>query len=268
MRKHIRAAVVCCAVLLGVTAAKADILQGFETDTNGWTNADRVASGTHGITSKSGNWHAETLDSVNNESAYVLWDVGDAMVPPGFTTSVDIYLDLSSGAFNDTRFDWDVALQTSAGGFVRDFVFNGGYYDQMSATGSGPRFVFSAGNNAGRGNAYPEDPNHDPFAITASGWYTFQHHFQDDNGVLRVDMTILDASGAIEKSWTISSGDPVGPNCCSPNYGWFATQEFEFLAFDNADLTQDAPATQVPEPATMSLITIGLAGFVRRKRRN
>ena len=189
----------------------------------------------------------------NNDSAYVLWNPGDALVPPGFRASIDIYLDLASGAVNDTRVDWDVALQTNAGSFVRDFVFNGGYYDEMSSTGSGPRFVFSAGNNAGRGNAYPEDPNHDPFAITASGWYTFQHHFQDDNGILRVDMSILDANGVIEKTWTISSGDPVGPNCCSPDYGWFATQEFGFLAFDNVSLTQDVPASQVPEPATMNV---------------
>src|SRR3954465_5573172 len=195
MRNDLRAALMCCAVLLWVTASHADILQGFESNTSGWTNAGRVASGTNGITSKSGNWHAETLDQQNYDSPYVMWNPGDALVPAGFTASVDIYLDLAGGAFTDPRVDWDVALQTNGGSFVRDFVFNGGYYDQASSTGSSPRFVFSAGNNAGRLNSYPEDPNNDPFAITASGWYPFQHHFQDDNGTLRVDMSILDANG-------------------------------------------------------------------------
>jgi hypothetical protein len=268
MRRFFRAALMFSAVLLWVTAAMADSLQGFEIDDLNWTYANRVASGTNGITSKSGNYHAEALQSpFPDGSAYTFWNVGDASVPTGFVSSVDIYLDLNSGAANDTRFDWDVALQDNTGNFVRDFVFNGGYYDQTSMTGSGPRFVFSAGNNAGRPNSYPEDPSHDPFAITTSGWYTFQHHFQDDNGVLRVDMTILDANGNVEKTWTINSGDPVGPDCCSAYYDWFAGQEFEVLAFDNVSLTQDAPVTPVPEPATMTLVVLGVSGLVRRRTR-
>ncbi len=271
MRRYLRTALISTAVLLWVTAASADILQGFEgSNSEGWTNVVPVASGTHGIASKTGNGHAEadpTVGPNGDDGAYVFWNVGDGAVPPGFVSSVDIYLDLSSGASNDTRFDWDVALQDNSGNFVRDFVFNGGYYDQTSMTGAGSRFVVSAGNNAGRANSYPEDPNHDPFAITSTGWYTFQHHFQDDNGVLRVDMTILDANGNVEKTWTLNSGDPLGPACCSAYYDWFATQEFDVLAFDNVSLTQDVPVTPVPEPATMTLALLGVAGAVRRRSR-
>jgi len=254
-------------VLLWTVIAHADTFQGFETGTGDWTGVDQVASGTHGITSKTGNFHAEAPQGFYPDgSGYVLWNVGDALVPPGFTSSVDIYLDLNSGASNDTRFDWDVALQTNGGSFVRDFVFNGGYYDETDATGNTPRFVISAGNNAGRPNAYPADPNHNPFAITSSGWYTFQHHFQDDGGTLRVDMMILDSGGNILNTWTINSGDPVGPDCCSPAYDWFPTQEFDFLALDNVSLTQDASAAPVPEPATMTLIGAGLLGMLRRRK--
>ncbi len=268
MRRFIHLIFIFVIVLLCMSAAMADSLQGFEVDDLNWTYANRVSSGTNGITSKSGNYHAEALQSpFPDGSAYTFWNMGDGTVPGGFVSSVDIYLDLGSGATNDTRFDWDVALQDNNGNFVRDFVFNGGYYDQTSMSGSGPRFVFSAGNNAGRPNSYPEDPNHDPFAITSSGWYTFQHHFQDDNGVLRVDMTILDANGNIEKAWTINSGDPVGPDCCSAYYDWFANQEFEVLAFDNVSLTPDSPVTTVPEPATMTLAVLGAVGILRRRLR-
>ena len=269
MRSHFHSAILGCAVLFWVTVASADTLQGFEVETGSWTGVTRVASGTDGVTSKTGNFHAEAPQGpFPDGSGYIYWNAGDATVPAGFVSSVDIYLNLNSGASNDTRFDWDVALSDNPGNFLRDFVFNGGYYDQNDPTGNEPRFVFSAGNNAGRANSYPSDPNHDPFAITSSGWYTFQHHFQDDNGVLRVDMTIQDANGVILKDWTISSGDPVGPGCCSAYYDWFANQEFDFLAFDNVGLTQDAPVTPVPEPSTMSLIGLGLAGIVRRLRRS
>jgi len=268
MRYSMRAVLIACAVALWVTTAMADSFQGFEVDDSSWTYATRVASGTNGITSKTGNWHAEALQSpFPDGSAYTFWNLGDGTVPLGFVSSVDIYLDLSSGASNDTRIDWDVALQDVNGALVRDFVFNGGYYDQMSLTGSGPRFVFSTGNSFGRPYSYPEDPNHDPFAITSSGWYTFQHHFVDDNGALKVDMVILDANGNVLKTWTVNSGDPVGPTCCSAYYDWFANQEFETLAFDNVALTQDAPVTPVPEPATVALVGLGLAGVVRRRSR-
>ncbi len=268
MRINFRWAVAGLAILLGLSAAQADTLQGFEANTGDWTLATQVASGTHGITSKTGGFHAEA-DNGSFEvggSAYTFFDNTLANVPPGFTTSVDIFLDLNTGASNDTRLDWDVALQKSGGAFLRDFIFNGGFYDDSDSTGTGARFVFTAGNNAGRANAFPKNPGNDPFAITTSGWYTFQHHFQDDNGELRVDMSILDANGNVLNTWTLNSGDSVGADCCSDYYGWFSTQEFDFLAFDNVGITQDSIPTQVPEPASMSLLAIGLAGGWARRR--
>src|SRR5688572_21169530 len=48
-------------VLAAVTVAFAAFFQGFETDTNGWTGAMRVSSGTHLTPSKTGAFHAEDV---------------------------------------------------------------------------------------------------------------------------------------------------------------------------------------------------------------
>ena len=61
---------------LGTMALAAGIsyFQGFETDTGGWTNATRVASGTHGILSATGSWHAESSGGTLNASgAFTTW---------------------------------------------------------------------------------------------------------------------------------------------------------------------------------------------------
>jgi hypothetical protein len=135
----------------------------------------------------------------------------------------------------DTRFDFSSAVGTPANEHRRNFVFNPGFYNDTDATGTGNRFVISASNNAGRSGAYPKNPDRAPFAITASGWYTFDHRLYDiGGGVLAVELRILDASNHVLKTWTLSDprnviGETVGGN----QYGWFALQEFPFLAIDN-----------------------------------
>jgi hypothetical protein len=209
--------------------------QGFETDTSGWDPPIvRVASGTNGIPSASGSWHAEAGDAFTRFAGYA-----NEFPAGGYTTAVDIYLDTASGAANDTRFDWDVASSNTATPpqHRRDFVFNGGYYNDSDATGSGPRYVISASTNAGRSGAFPKNPGGDPFTITTTGWYTFQHTFRDNGGVLAVDLSILDASGAVLHTWTLSDpSDVIGTTVGGNRYGWIATNEFPFLAIDNSRL--------------------------------
>jgi hypothetical protein len=216
-------------------ATPAPYFNGFETDTNGWTGANRVASGTNGVTSASGAWHAEAVGRPStNWGGYT-----DEFPASGYTTELDIYLDPASGTINDTRFDWTSAINTPAGNHRRDFAFNGGYYDDADATGTGDRFVFSASNNTGRGSSFPKNPARDPIAITTAGWYTFQHHFYDSGSdVLAVDLSILDAGGTPVGEWTLSDpSDVIDVTVGGNRYGWFATNEFPFLAFDNARLS-------------------------------
>jgi hypothetical protein len=152
-------------MLAVATPASATFFQGFETDTSGWTGAMRVPSGTNGIPSKAGAFHAE--DQNLSGLTYTFWGGDSKTFPPGgYTTSVDIYLDIAppymTGSLmpyaNDTRFDWSSAIGTPSCNHRRDFVFNAGFYTDTDITGAGPRFVISASNNATRSGAFPKNP--------------------------------------------------------------------------------------------------------------
>ena len=155
------------ALSVGMTGlANAAFFQGFETDTSGWFGAIRVTTLTHGVPSKAGGFHAE-----DGGDAFTRWGGYSKTFPPGgYTTSIDIYLDISppymTGSLtpypNDTRFDWTSAISTPYCGHRRDFVFNAGFYTDADTTGAGPRFVISASNNTGRGNSFPKNPGRDP----------------------------------------------------------------------------------------------------------
>src|SRR6266480_2457449 len=113
-RKNIKTSMLMAAlVLIGAHQGSAFFFQSFETDTAGWFGATRVMSGTHGVVSKIGAFHAE-----DGGGAFTRWGGYSKTFPPGgYTTSIDIYLDISppymtdpfpAGAPypNDTRFDW------------------------------------------------------------------------------------------------------------------------------------------------------------------
>jgi hypothetical protein len=230
------------ALTLAITTAFAatSFSQGFETDTADWQSVTRVASGTNGVPSADGAFHAEA-----GSGAFTRFGGYEMAFPSGgYTTSLDFYLDVDAGLANDTRFDWSSAINTPAGAHQRDFVFNAGFYNDSDVTGSGPRFVISASNNAGRANAFPKNPARDPFTITETGWYTFQHSFYSDGGVLAVDLSILDADGNVLHTWTLSDPtDVIGTTVGGHRYGWIVFHELPFLAIDNTSLVS------ISEPA-------------------
>jgi uncharacterized repeat protein (TIGR01451 family) len=185
----------------------------------------RVASGTGGISSSSGNWHAA---AAVGSGAFVRYGGYSSVFPAGgYTTSADIYLDTSASPLGaDLRFDWDSAISSSSGSFLRDFVFN------VATDGLGG-FVVAGSNNAGRSGANPlVDPSR--YTISTSGWYTFQHRFYNNNGVLTVEMTVRVAGSATAlSSWTRSDPtDLIGTNVGGNRYGWLVSNELP-LALDN-----------------------------------
>lgn len=230
------------ALMLGaaiVPAFAANFFQGFETDIAGWETPTRVASGTNGIPSATGSWHAEetTGGDFTRWGGYN-YGAGNAVptVFQEYTTSVDIYLNVGGGWANNTRFDFTSAINNSAGIHLQDFIFNAGFYNDATGPGAGTdRFVVSASYNSQPGSAYAKNPDFDPIAISTTGWYTFEHHFYDNAGVLNVDMSIYDADGVLVKTWTRVSAPIAGVG--GNRYGWFDFNEFSILAFDNSQLT-------------------------------
>jgi hypothetical protein len=180
----------------------------------------RVATGTDGIASAGGSWHATAaVDS----GAFTRYGGYSSSFPVGgYTTSADIYLDTSaSTGGNDLRFDWSSAISNSSGGHLRDFIFN------VGTDGNGG-FVMSASNNT---PGWPANPDRSPYTITESGWYTFQHHFYDMGGVLAADLTVLHSGTALH-TWRLSDATDLIGTVGGNRYGWLTTNALP-LALDN-----------------------------------
>jgi hypothetical protein len=244
-RHRVRPWLIAAALVMSMTGVVfSAYFQSFETDTFDWTGATRVMTGTRGVPSI-GAFHAE--DQNMNGLTFTRWSGYSKTFPVGgYTTTIDIYLDISPpymdgsmmGYPNDTRFDWSSAINMPDCEHRRDFVFNAGFYKDTDATGSGPRFVISASNNADRPNAFPKDPGRMPYTVSVEGWYRFEHRFRDTGmGVLAVDLTLKNSGGVPLMMWTLSDpSDVIGSTVGGNRYGWFVINEFPFLAFDNAAL--------------------------------
>ena len=224
--------------------------QGFETDTYDWSGVTREADGTNGVPSAAGDFHGEAAfaPAPTTSAAFTQFGGYESTFPTGgYTTSVDVYLNVEAGPANDTRFDWSSAINNPAGTHRRDFVFNAGFYNDSDVTGTGPRFVISASTNATRSGAFPKNPGRDPISITETGWYTFEHRFYNDGGVLAVELQISDDNGGVVHAWTLSDAtDAIGTTVGGHRYGWFVIQEFPVLAIDNVSLLS------INEAATVS----------------
>jgi len=265
------------ALLLAASPSVANTIyaNGFETNTTtDWTpDVTRVASGTGLITSASGGYHATAVDGSFSRWGGYNYGAGNnvATVFQEYTTSIDIYLNVNGGWANDSRFDFDSAISNSAGGFKRDFIFNGGFYNDAVNPGANTnRFIITASNNSQPGGANARNSARDPVVIDSTGWYTFQHHFYDNGGVLAVDLSIFTASNALVNSWTLSDPADVISGIGGNRYAWFTDNDFGTLAIDNASLnTAGAAAVAVPLPvaAWMGISLVGGLGGVRGIKR-
>jgi MYXO-CTERM domain-containing protein len=268
MRIHQMAAAVGVLIVAGVASAAPLYFEGFETGVGVWASTTQTASGGGGVTSASGGFHG--VKTVG--STYTTWggyNFGAGNVPTNFqqyVTSIDIYLDVGAGNANDSRVDFSSSINNSSGTFLRDFIFNGGFYNDNSGPGAGTdRFVFSASNNSQPGSAFAKNPGRDPIAISTTGWYTFEHQFYDNGGVLAVDMSIYDAAHSLVHSWTLSDPTDLIGGVGGNRYGWFDYSTLGSVAFDNSLLEIQS----VPLPTTAALAMAGLTGIagVRRRRR-
>ena len=229
------AVVVFAPTLLAATPAP--FYNGFESDTSGWFGPTaRVSSGTGGIASSEGAWHAEA-----GQGAFTNWGgYTDEFPTYGYSTAIDVYFDMDNCPANDSRADWSSAINNPANTHRRDFVFNFGCF-----TDDGNYFVLSASHD---GAGWPKNPARDPFRVDAEGWYTLKHTFYNDGtGVLAVDLSILDSAGVTLHSWTLSDpSDVIGTTVGGNRYGWLVRSQIGVLAIDESRLDLGAP----PQPDT------------------
>ena len=211
-------AAVALSVAVPVQAATV-YLQGFEVDTSGWMdadsgwagNVDRVASGTDGINSAAGSWHAVMTGETNGP--FSRFDGYRDEWPGEYTAEVDVYLDPAWA--NGSGFDYSVASSAAGGGHLRDFIFH-----VAKDTSTGTLLVAGDNNTNFATREDLETINH--HVVTAAGWYTLQHHFYNSGGVLAVDLNLLDQDSNVLFTETRSTPTDTIPDVVGGNrYAWF-----------------------------------------------
>lgn len=237
--------------------------QGFETDTAGWfDNSDyagygeinRVASGTGGIASASGGYHAQF--SQLSSGSFTRFDgYRDSWSGP-YQASVAIYLDTSWGI--GEGFDYSVASNGSNNAHLRDFIFHIGVQnDGQLMVGGSNNTNFDPRMDLGSINSV---------AISTSGWYTFEHSFFEmGDGSLGVALNLYDSSGTlIFTELRNTPSDLIASNVGGNRYGWFTN--IDIAGGINVD---DVTLNVVPLPPA-ALAGLGLLGAmgVRRKLRS
>lgn len=185
-----------------------------------------VNSGTGGVSSSDGSKHG-----LANGDIFTRWGGYSSVFPTGgYTTEVDVYIDMAKADGSVKRFDFSSASNGSDGNHQRDFIFHLG-------TNASGVWAANASNNA------PGDPHSvGTVAINTTGWYTLQSYFHDVAGVLVVDMKVINSLGVVVGSWTRSDpSDTIPAEVGGNRYGWFINNPFTDLPFDNARLYLGAP---------------------------
>lgn len=195
--------------------------QGFESNTEGWLDTSsswygtvsRVASGTNGITSSAGNWHA-VMEGDADSAPFSRFDQYRSVWPGSWVAEVDIYLDPAWA--NGTGFDYSVAATGSDGGHQRDYIFH------VTKDTSTSKLLVAASNNTNFAPRQDLDTLANHYEVTEAGWYTFQHVFYDQGGSLAVDLKLLDSEGFELFSETRhNTADTIPAEVGGNRYAWF-----------------------------------------------
>lgn len=223
----------------GAASATAGWDQGFETDTAGWQDSsngwygtiERVGSGTDGISSAEGGYHA-VVNGGGGSAPFSDFGGYEDEWPGDYVAEVDVYLDPSWPA--GAGFDYAVAASGSDGNHQRDFIFH-----VTSDTSTGDLLVGGSNNTSFTAREDLETLNH--AVVDQAGWYTLQHVFYDAGGVLAVDLNLLDSTGSVVFTETRTTEQDAIGEIGGNRYGWFTFATVEDLAIDNHELTLVGP---------------------------
>lgn len=209
--------------------------QGFEIDAIDWSGTTRVSSGTNGIMSSTGAFHGEATSGASTRfNAY------SSVWPGDYTTEIDVYLNPAWAV--GQGFDYSVATNGTTNAHRRDFIFHVGVH------ADGRLLVNGSNNSDFKVNDFKllNDGDGTPYHVTTAGWYTLQHVFYDDGGVLAVDLRLLNSSGAeLFTTTRKDASDLIGSAVGGNRYGWFVFST-RTLAIDNqrrATAAQQVPST-------------------------
>lgn len=215
--------IVLLILAVNVASAATPWHQGFEVNTSGWIPVDatgasfgtltRVPSGTGSIASAGGANHALALGMPGNTGPFSRFDGYRSVWPGAWTAEIDVYLDPAWPA--GVGFDYSVAATGTNGNHRRDFIFH-----VTKDTSTGKLLV---GGSNGSSFAPREDLENYPHAeVTTAGWYTLQHVFRNDSGVLAVDLNLLNATGNVLVTVTLKDITDTIPAVVGGNrYAWF-----------------------------------------------
>ncbi len=214
--RHIRTAALLALVLamaLGGPAQAASqtaYSQDFTDDADGWDDTDDGWYGT--VTHNPGDGTA-TFEGDGTSAPFSRFDGYRDTFGQGWTAEIDVYLDPAWAA--GEGFDYSVASSGSDGNHRRDFIFH-----VTSDTSTGDLLVSSSNNTSFAPREDLETINH--HVVTDAGWYTLQHVFRDDAGVLAVDLNLLDDAGTVLWTETRSDASDTIPGEVGGNrYAWF-----------------------------------------------
>lgn len=216
--------------------------QGFETDTNGWEEVEtgasygdivRVASGTDGIVAAEGDHYAK-VSELDGAGPFSRFDEYRDEWTGEWVAAIDVYLDpaweIGSG------FDYAVAANGADGNHQRDFIFH------VAQDESADALLVGTSNNTSF-EVRDDLESIDNYEVTEAGWYTIEHRFADEAGVLSVTMSLLDDEGTTLFSDVKSDAEDVIPDAVGGNrYTWFtAVAVADGLAVDAHMLTATVP---------------------------
>jgi hypothetical protein len=212
--------------------------QGFEDSTDGWLDSSngwygtitQVPSGTDGIVASQGDAFA-IVQGDQDSGPFSRFDGYRSAWPGEWTAELDVYLDPSWDV--GTGFDYSVASTGSDGNHQRDYIFH-----VTKDTSTGNLFVAASNNTNFAPREDLENINH--FVIPQAGWYTLQHVFKDQSGVLAVDLNLLDDNGTVLFTQTLSSpSDTIPAEVGGNRYSWFTFINVDGLPIDEHQLLMD-----------------------------